>query len=1302
MANSLELPGGIKMLNPVPIDPRSKVTNLASIANDPTYYVGFSPIYNQDGGGTFKISGGTASSGWIFRQIEIPTVNVVEQGNPSPVTSDAVAASLLGKVGKDELVSNNLVFDSNLQDTAPANGKFKFVGTSQQQSSVVLVSSINNRYVGIDNFGSIAIGSKLYFETIGEIMESLSLTVESVINEGAYYRIGFTRSAQTNDFVNESEVALVLQSAFTGEIGEAGFTQDVVLTWGSMNSTAQAAKIAEIAALPSNMNGYNLIITFASGTPLYIYNSIRFDNFQNGNIIIEAATGVSVAGTSKNTIIYYDEFGEDLPPLLVFNQCQNVNAIVDSINFGETSPDVRSSLFLFQNSDVKVLSKYNYYNVSTVQTEYYLFHGCSSFESRMDAFRGVYNNITPTHAVRLSNDTDNNLAGMAFCYDAVFSSDPFTSFATGNGICAVKNSSGVFTDVVNPGSNVIDLLKSVVNVPSIISSGIENITETSFNFISEFNRAGSIYYGIYLDSDPVPTVAEIIAGSGAVVFDSITTEGFTTETANITGLTAAVDYRIYFLGIDSLENNTLKQVLDVRTDLLQLNAVDYNIYLEDVAELIVNRVIPNSEVNPVGTTYNHQIKYPGSSTFFNGLNSALSVSGNMDFMTGTFEYRVRAEGDGINTLSSPWSEIKRFTSGGTILNTPTLNAPVMGDTSAYFTWTDPNFPTNETEVVIVHNIVGGAASDWVETILPANTTAGTVPGLVNNTAYEFRIIARGDNVTLNDSQISAVVTGTTQLPLPAAPTPVLGISTITSDRILLTYLDSEPFSDNGMFRLEWSADGSTNWTFQTNLSEDDTSYNVLVPSSTLRYFRIRQLGNQITSSVSAWSNVVSGTTLDVLNAITDLAADPGDTYVQLNWTDVNTTESSTLIEYREVGSPTWLLAANIADNVAQYLHEGLATETNYEYRVTPQGTEGVSEDAPSATVSTTTLAASGLPYLNPVTNLVATPGTYDVQLDWDDTNTGESGTLVEYRILGDPDWLFDAYLNVNITTLTHTGLTHSTDYEFRVAPQGVEEVSEAAPWVTIQFTTGAYVATPPTAIQIRLIGTFAVGRTVSMAYYYNDPEPQTGSLYRLIAYADETAADADTNATGGVLLASGVTGDVEYVNNLMYVIQEAEMALYLRPWVQPISSLFSGIWTGGAVSSQIMPESAPTEMLSNTDLLNATGWTVTGGVTIGSGAIAYDGVTQGDAIKPEVEMVAPIQRDKLYKALLTVTGASATGVNLAIKDDRGVDYVERTNYVNGVYELVFHSNNFYEDGPFIYSFQSSEAGSLSNISLKLL
>ena len=66
---SLALAGGVKVLNPTPVDPRMRVDSLTDITNDATYYVGFSPIYVTSSNLTYFVASGTSTAGWEFTEI---------------------------------------------------------------------------------------------------------------------------------------------------------------------------------------------------------------------------------------------------------------------------------------------------------------------------------------------------------------------------------------------------------------------------------------------------------------------------------------------------------------------------------------------------------------------------------------------------------------------------------------------------------------------------------------------------------------------------------------------------------------------------------------------------------------------------------------------------------------------------------------------------------------------------------------------------------------------------------------------------------------------------------------------------------------------------------------------------------------------------------------------------------------------------------------------------------------------------------------------------------------------------------
>jgi len=68
---TIDIPLGFMLLNPYPLDIRSKVENLTDneVKKDPTYYVGYAAIYDEDTSGLYYVSGGNATDGWEFSQV---------------------------------------------------------------------------------------------------------------------------------------------------------------------------------------------------------------------------------------------------------------------------------------------------------------------------------------------------------------------------------------------------------------------------------------------------------------------------------------------------------------------------------------------------------------------------------------------------------------------------------------------------------------------------------------------------------------------------------------------------------------------------------------------------------------------------------------------------------------------------------------------------------------------------------------------------------------------------------------------------------------------------------------------------------------------------------------------------------------------------------------------------------------------------------------------------------------------------------------------------------------------------------
>lgn len=66
----LELPSGIRVLNPVPLDERLKRPDLLNDdTNEVLFFVGLGPIYDETTGKHYTVTGGSAGSGWTFSEV---------------------------------------------------------------------------------------------------------------------------------------------------------------------------------------------------------------------------------------------------------------------------------------------------------------------------------------------------------------------------------------------------------------------------------------------------------------------------------------------------------------------------------------------------------------------------------------------------------------------------------------------------------------------------------------------------------------------------------------------------------------------------------------------------------------------------------------------------------------------------------------------------------------------------------------------------------------------------------------------------------------------------------------------------------------------------------------------------------------------------------------------------------------------------------------------------------------------------------------------------------------------------------
>ena len=102
---SIEIPSGVKVLTATPLDTKSRVQSLTDIANNPSYYVGYFPIYCLDDSKHYKVSGGDATSGWTFEEGSGNSLPLEEVGNKKGVKYSGDSASNIDWVSDDDTLA---------------------------------------------------------------------------------------------------------------------------------------------------------------------------------------------------------------------------------------------------------------------------------------------------------------------------------------------------------------------------------------------------------------------------------------------------------------------------------------------------------------------------------------------------------------------------------------------------------------------------------------------------------------------------------------------------------------------------------------------------------------------------------------------------------------------------------------------------------------------------------------------------------------------------------------------------------------------------------------------------------------------------------------------------------------------------------------------------------------------------------------------------------------------------------------------------------------------------------------------
>jgi chitodextrinase len=365
-----------------------------------------------------------------------------------------------------------------------------------------------------------------------------------------------------------------------------------------------------------------------------------------------------------------------------------------------------------------------------------------------------------------------------------------------------------------------------------------------------------------------------------------------------------------------------------------------------------------------------------------------------------------------------------------------LSTTAITTTTATFNWGAVTGAANYR--VNWHNV---GNPTWQTMLIAAPTTTFSVGNLSSNTQYEWEVKTLCTNG--GESAFSAVATFTTLAPPTCVAPTGLSTTAITTNSATFNW---DPVSGAGNYRVTWHVAGNPTW--QTALvSAASTSYLATgLLASTNYEWKVKSICSN--TGESDYSPAEAFTTL----APASCTAPTGLTTTNItansatfNWTAVSGA-ANYRVSWHIAGNPTWQTTL-VAAPTTSYTATGLASNTQYEWKVKTLCTGGGESDFSPALAFTTLAGAScTAPAGLTTTSITANSATFN----WTAV-PGAVNYRVNWHIVGNPVWQ-TALIAAPATSFTATGLAANTQYEWKVktlCTNGGE--SDFSPGVT--FTT---------------------------------------------------------------------------------------------------------------------------------------------------------------------------------------------------------------------------------------------------------
>lgn len=435
--------------------------------------------------------------------------------------------------------------------------------------------------------------------------------------------------------------------------------------------------------------------------------------------------------------------------------------------------------------------------------------------------------------------------------------------------------------------------------------------------------------------------------------------------------------------------------------------------------------------------------------------------------TDNTEYCYRVSWSGAQT---EFSNILCATTIASPPNPPTgLSAVAVSSSQINLNWTDAS--NNESGFEIFRSTDNSNFTKIAD--VGANVTTYSNTGLNASTRYYYYVGSqRGGTPSRTKSNISDA---TTQAAVPSVPSAPSNLSAVAfgSNQINLTWSDN---ADNETgFELERSTDGVSFGKIADLGTNSNSFSNTGLSASTRYWYRVRAKNS---GGDSGYSNVADATTqappVTIPRLPSGLAATASSSsQINLNWIDNANDETAFELE-RSTDGVNFGKIQDLAANTITFSNTGLNPSTKYYYRIRAVNSAGPSPY--SNVVDATTQAPPIVIPRAPGSLSASASSSGQINLNWSDNANDETAFELESSTDG-TNFAKLADLAANTTTYSHTGLTASKKYFYRIRAKNsagassysnVADATTQAPPVTIPQPPSALVATAGSSSQINL------------------------------------------------------------------------------------------------------------------------------------------------------------------------------------------------------------------------------------------